>query len=237
MDKIELRKQALQHRKRNEKQLRVAGILGAAQAVFLKKGYHNATMDDIALAAGLSKPTLYRYFNGKGHLFFSFIEAIIDVIHEEISAIDRQLKSRDFKSGKAFIRAHFDALFRIYRKSPEAFRLVNLISESGDYKALNDRYRSIITEKMQVNVNEGRAVFSTAMRQGLIQRHDVEAIVDLIYGFFIGPIQAFHMSTQIQNGFSEPDAVDAALAHRIELVVDILGKGLSNTTILEEEGV
>jgi AcrR family transcriptional regulator len=48
-------------------------ILQAAREEFLKHGYGAASMDGVALAAGVSKPTLYVYFGSKRDLF----EAII----------------------------------------------------------------------------------------------------------------------------------------------------------------
>ena len=43
--------------------------LDAALTVFSQKGYAAATMDAIATQAGLSKPTLYQYFENKDALF------------------------------------------------------------------------------------------------------------------------------------------------------------------------
>ena len=37
-------------------------LLDAASEVFSSKGYHAAAMDDIADAAGVSKPVLYQHF-------------------------------------------------------------------------------------------------------------------------------------------------------------------------------
>ncbi|GHC19956.1 MULTISPECIES: TetR/AcrR family transcriptional regulator [Gemmobacter] len=44
-------------------------ILDAALKVFAETGYSGATMDAVAMAAGLSKPTLYQYFASKEALF------------------------------------------------------------------------------------------------------------------------------------------------------------------------
>jgi len=48
---------------------REARILDAALRVFSNTGYSATTMDDIAANAGLSKPTLYQYFESKYALF------------------------------------------------------------------------------------------------------------------------------------------------------------------------
>lgn len=44
-------------------------ILAAALKVFSESGYSGASMDAVAEAAGLSKPTLYQYFESKEQLF------------------------------------------------------------------------------------------------------------------------------------------------------------------------
>jgi AcrR family transcriptional regulator len=44
-------------------------ILTAALKIFSESGYSGASMDAVAVAAGLSKPTLYQYFDSKEQLF------------------------------------------------------------------------------------------------------------------------------------------------------------------------
>lgn len=48
---------------------RIASLLAAAEQVFLTKGYHNATMSDIARQAGMSKRTVYTLIPSKEELF------------------------------------------------------------------------------------------------------------------------------------------------------------------------
>jgi AcrR family transcriptional regulator len=48
-------------------------IIGAAQAVFLEQGYAATTMDAVARRAGVSKATLYAYFEGKDALFLEMV--------------------------------------------------------------------------------------------------------------------------------------------------------------------
>lgn len=49
-------------------------ILEAASRMFLAEGYSAVSMDAIALAAPVSKPTLYNYFPGKPALFSAVVE-------------------------------------------------------------------------------------------------------------------------------------------------------------------
>jgi AcrR family transcriptional regulator len=55
-------------RKEREKQQRREDIIRAAQQVFFSRGFNEATMDDIAEQAELSKGTLYLYFKSKEDL-------------------------------------------------------------------------------------------------------------------------------------------------------------------------
>ncbi|MGZ8095684.1 MAG: TetR/AcrR family transcriptional regulator, partial [Methylosarcina sp.] len=48
-------------------------ILDAAKRAFLAHGYSGASMEAIAEAAPVSKPTLYSHFNGKQELFAAVI--------------------------------------------------------------------------------------------------------------------------------------------------------------------
>ncbi len=56
-------------RRQRERQERRSAILDAADRAFLEKGFDQATMDDIAGEAELSKGTLYLYFKSKDDLF------------------------------------------------------------------------------------------------------------------------------------------------------------------------
>ncbi|MBC5994233.1 TetR/AcrR family transcriptional regulator [Pontibacter cellulosilyticus] len=61
-------------------------ILDAAKSVFGRLGYSKATLDDIAHAIGLKKPTLYYYYKSKEVLF---IEAFSQEWKESLSNLKR----------------------------------------------------------------------------------------------------------------------------------------------------
>lgn len=52
-------------------------ILGAAQALFLKHGLRGTSMEAIARAAGIAKPTLYAYFPDKPAIFSALLAQLI----------------------------------------------------------------------------------------------------------------------------------------------------------------
>jgi len=48
---------------------RMHALLEAAESIFIAKGYHTATMADVAKAAGMSKKTVYQLIDSKAELF------------------------------------------------------------------------------------------------------------------------------------------------------------------------
>ncbi|WP_197497746.1 TetR/AcrR family transcriptional regulator [Mycobacterium sp. 1274756.6] len=72
-------------------QRRRRAALAAATDLFGRKGWPVATADEIALAAGITKRTLYSYFGTKQGLLYEVGKSIIDVSrqrYEELSDID-----------------------------------------------------------------------------------------------------------------------------------------------------
>ncbi|MEX0602282.1 MAG: helix-turn-helix domain-containing protein, partial [Bacteroidota bacterium] len=69
-------------RKEREKELRREEILKAAQAIFFEKGLQNATMEEIAEAAELSKGTLYLYYSSKEDLYLAVMIRGMEILYE-----------------------------------------------------------------------------------------------------------------------------------------------------------
>src|SRR5580698_3323241 len=63
-------------------------IVEGARNVFLAQGFDAASMNDIARAAGVSKGTLYVYFNNKEELFEAIVEEECDAQAEGIFDLD-----------------------------------------------------------------------------------------------------------------------------------------------------
>ncbi|WP_410636257.1 TetR/AcrR family transcriptional regulator [Amycolatopsis sp. cmx-4-83] len=61
-------------RPRNRKQL----IVGAAATVFSERGYHSASMEEIAAAVGITAAALYRHFPNKYALFAECANVMVD---------------------------------------------------------------------------------------------------------------------------------------------------------------
>lgn len=61
-------------------------IMDAAVQVFSRTGYHDTKIEDVAVAAGVGKGTVYEYFDSKLHLFQEIINKSVSMYYNNISA-------------------------------------------------------------------------------------------------------------------------------------------------------
>ncbi|HRP98379.1 MAG TPA: TetR/AcrR family transcriptional regulator [Rhodocyclaceae bacterium] len=66
-------------------------IMAAAAALIAKKGFHSASMAEIAKACGVSKPLLYHYYRDKEHILFDIADSYIDQL---LSVVERVAAQR-----------------------------------------------------------------------------------------------------------------------------------------------
>lgn len=62
-------------------------LISAAKNLFIKKGYDDTTMSDIALESGLSRRTLYTYFVSKVEIYQAVINSETDRIIDKLAEI------------------------------------------------------------------------------------------------------------------------------------------------------
>jgi len=106
-------------RKEREKEQRKNDIINAAERVFFSKGHENATMDDVAEEAELSKGTLYLYFKNKEDLYLA--------IHLRGNKILHKMFEKAFatqKLGLEKTRAIGRAYVDFYKNYPDYFNAV-----------------------------------------------------------------------------------------------------------------
>ncbi len=93
-------------------------ILKAALAVFSQAGYSGTTMDAVAKASGLSKPTLYQYFDSKAQLFSAMMLArrnnmLLSFESPSANAMVQQLHTFAWRYGETVMRPDFLSLARL----------------------------------------------------------------------------------------------------------------------------
>lgn len=102
-------------------------LLDVASDVFAEKGYHSAAMDDIAEAAGVSKPVLYQHFPSKLDLYQALVDracqSLTDMVEEAIDGAEENL---------ARVDAAIAAFYHFVADSGRSFRFVFESDLTGD---------------------------------------------------------------------------------------------------------
>ena len=62
-------------------------LVDVARQLFAKKGIANTTMNDIAVASGKGRRTLYTYFNRKEEIFSAVIESELERLSEKLDEV------------------------------------------------------------------------------------------------------------------------------------------------------
>ena len=58
-------------------------ILKEIRLLFSKQGYHATSMEEIARAVGIRKPSLYHHFSAKHEIFFTLLHEILESFQKE----------------------------------------------------------------------------------------------------------------------------------------------------------
>ena len=114
-------------RKRLPRAVREQQMLDAAVVVFSAAGFHDASMDEIAARAGISKPMVYAYLGSKEELFLACLHREGTRLMEAVASAvapadapslppDEQLW-RGLRAFFAFVGAHRDGWRVLYRQA------------------------------------------------------------------------------------------------------------------------
>lgn len=95
-------------------------VLESAIQEFARKGYSGTAIQDIVQATGLSKPTLYYYFQSKAGLF----RAIMDFAYDECLSRMQDRVAKADGGVKEKLIAVATAMFEFAEKHPQLLRLV-----------------------------------------------------------------------------------------------------------------
>jgi AcrR family transcriptional regulator len=124
-----------------EKSQRRDQIIAAAKEVFARKGFHAATIADIAKQAGLAYGSVYWYFESKDELFLALMAVEEATLRAHIeSAMTREI-ARQHIGGEALARAAVRATFEFFEADKATVKLL-----LRDANALGDRFEKQIGE-------------------------------------------------------------------------------------------
>ena len=163
-------------RRERLKRQREERILDAAAAVFAQKGYHRATVHDIAVAADVADGTIYNYFENKFDLLIGLISRIAEL--EQLPAEMAQSLGGDVRD--FFVAAFQDRMGRIEEGEellqaivPQVF--VNPELRDRFYRQYVLRIAGLLEGYIQIQIERGR-----------IRSLDARLLTCLLQSTFVG---------------------------------------------------
>jgi AcrR family transcriptional regulator len=122
----------------------VAGILAAAESLFLQRSYSEVSMNEISEAAGITKGGLYHHFTSKEELYLAMMRSDLEakkVLFERAIRGDGGCRERLRRLTKAF--------FHLPRAKRELIKLVR-----RDISAFSEPTRSALIRAYQISLPE-----------------------------------------------------------------------------------
>jgi AcrR family transcriptional regulator len=122
------------------------GILDAAMQVYVKKGYHAATIADVAEAAGLGKGTLYLYFKNKDAIAISMVDRHFKGLEERFFVEEMPDSLDDFADDLSqtmnipddhakFVRVFFEVFGPSFASDAFSAKVASFFDKLGDHYA------------------------------------------------------------------------------------------------------
>jgi len=154
-------------------------ILEAAMEVFSHKGFHPATMDEIAEKAGVGKGTLYRYFETKEKLFAELVRLRLEELGATAGSV---IDGRD--DVLTMISKCIRMYFEFFDRNQRLYRLI--IQEQLDLgeHSPDEYFRKV----MRAIPNLKRKVYE-GTQQGILKDVDFQTVFYGTMGFAHGVIQ------------------------------------------------
>ncbi len=153
-------------------------ILDAATEIFAEKGFHRATIQDIAQEAGLSHGALYNYFDSKDRLLISVMAQLA-----ELQELDIDLFQDSRQDTRAFLKRLFQHRLDLIEQNQRVFKatlpelLVNPDLQERFYQRLFQPVISLVELYLAEEIEEGR-----------MEPVDVPLAARILHGTFIGLI-------------------------------------------------
>jgi len=182
---------------------KMRALLDAAEKIFLAKGYHTATMADVAKAAGMSKKTVYQLIDSKTELFVALFNHYQSLLTFPVPAPDW--------SAQTILEQNLLCLAR-FLLSAEQIAIVRLIM--AEYTHSPDLGRVFLQHRFK----KAKARLETCLAD-IAKNHDIDLInvselAAMLFGMAIGE---FHLTVLI--GY-RPPPTKAALESRIHHAVE-----------------
>jgi len=195
------------------KEARPAEILDAALKLFAEKGFAGTRMDDIARRAGVTKGTIYLYFENKEAVFKTLVR---ESIGATLSGVSENV--RNFQGpARDLLRMALSAMAHLLTTSDRVVLPKIIIAESGNFPELARFYRDEIIEK-------GLGLMSGLIERGIAQGEFRAVPVQHAVRLCVAPVL---LGAMWRTTFAQFDAEPYDYKGLIDTHLDVLFRGLA----------
>jgi AcrR family transcriptional regulator len=160
--------------RRRRKDARPAELMAAALDLFVEKGFAATRLDDVAARAGVSKGTLYLYFDSKEALFKAVVEQGIVPL---LLVAEQQMEGFTGSSAE-LLRRLIVGWWQQIGGTRLAGLIKLIIAEACNFPELAQYYHDRV-------IVRGRGVLSTVLQRGMTSGEfrslNVESAIDVIF--------------------------------------------------------
>ena len=176
-----------------------AAILKAAQNIFANKGFHEATISDIAKKAGVSQATIYNNFESKAALAREFVTTMVDQLINQAQLVLSPTKPFD-KKLTAFVSFISGAIAQGHAPYADQALLSSSLDLQADpeIKEIRDTAQEKMIGLLLEVVREGK-------EQGFIQSNISEEAFTIYFTAFMNIFTDPQIQVQL---FSNPKLVE-----------------------------
>lgn len=164
---------------RNDRRHRI--VLAASQ-MFAARAYVEVQMDDLAKAAEVAKPTIYRYFKSKEDLFLEALDGTMNDLVGEVSRV-----AANPGPAPEVLRRMIAAALKSFASCTAAIQALD-----GTDAALGDRGRAMLRRRARQIREEFSKVVAHGVRDGALR----ELNPDIVSRAILGAIRVVSMSEE-----------------------------------------
>jgi AcrR family transcriptional regulator len=182
-------------------------IAQVAKAVFAERGYQQATLEEIAQRAGMSKATIYLYYKNKDDLFLHVVEKLAETtIAETAQAAEAPGAPLDklahIVHGKMAFYEHEREFFRIYLNEKHG---LDLNEKHGLEIAPKDPHKRLLRDMYLQGVDMLACVLQEGMDAGVLRPMEPQRLA-----FFLQEMMSTVLGQRIQGKTKTSVEEDAA---------------------------
>ncbi|MGM0546360.1 MAG: TetR/AcrR family transcriptional regulator [Bacteroidota bacterium] len=213
-------------RKAREKERRRNQIIDAAEQVIFSKGLEQATMDEIAEKAELSKGTLYLYFKNKTDLYIAITQRGSDMLNAKFAKV---FASAHEHSGIELIRLMGETYLNFVQEYPNYFTAFMYYESMSDVETVeNSTYAQQCNQNRREALNFMIRALQIGQQDGSVDdRYEPKELAMIVFASTRGLTAMSHASGRGRH-VELLDDIEVDMKGVFENFLNLLVKGMAS---------